>query len=84
MTFLSYNFYNFSGRGGSSSFVLVDDDVVIVDVVVSTFTGSFDLDFSLNWIELTWNNKTTNNNNIYFIFNIIINYKNFKIDFIIN
>ena len=84
MTFLSYNFYNFSGRGWSSSFVLVDDDVVIVDVVVSTFTGSFDLDFSLNWIELTWNNKTTKNNNIYFIFNIIINYKNFKIDFIIN
>jgi len=48
LTFLSYNFYNFSGRGGSTSFVLVDDDVVIVDVVVSTFTGSFDLDFSLN------------------------------------
>jgi hypothetical protein len=47
LTFLSYNFFYFSERGGLSSFVLVDDDVV-VDVVVSTITGSFDLDFSLN------------------------------------
>ena len=53
LTFLSYNFYNFSGRGFSTPFVVVDSDVdVDVSTVVVTslfpFTEFFDLDFSLN------------------------------------